>query len=199
MQGSDNEGHGQVFGGGSHRVHTVLAAAGLQALLIGARLFAIHGRDWTTIAEEMGRTPGSVRDHSRTIHQTVGKMSSHATYCTNTGYYGLYVSCFPTHRSAVSPAALGQWTSEEEAKLAELMQSYAGKDVIPWTVIAAGIGTRTPIQCRRKWCVCLYLGLPCAGAQTYESVVSLACASLDVPFRQIMFLAALVWLCLTPL
>ena len=46
---------------------------------------------------------------------------------------------------------IGDWTEEEEQKLAELAKEYQGERLMPWSLIAAKIGTRTPLQCRRKW------------------------------------------------
>lgn len=94
----------------------------------------------------MARTPNSVRDHSRTL------------------------KC---QKIAGADVALRAWTADEERLLSKAMRRWEKKVAkrkareethgkneakaemhehdIPWAKIAARVGTRTDIQCRRKW------------------------------------------------
>jgi len=91
------------------------------------RAHAARPSAWTAIARELGRTPGACRDRYRTL--------------------------FGDPTPGVAPAApprTGPWEPDEEARLLAFAGSSATGDVA-FGAAARAVGTRSRLQCSRKW------------------------------------------------
>jgi hypothetical protein len=101
-------------------------------------LFDIHGPNWSAIGAAMGRSSTQVRDHSRTVKYSQGV--EHPFVC---------------HSLIDEDRATGAWTQNEERIFETIMLSHIESKMsdseFPWTQISTQLGTRTPMQCARKW------------------------------------------------
>ena len=44
-----------------------------------------------------------------------------------------------------------EWTTDEDARLVELVVELSGLSKIPWSRLARQLGTRTDSECKRRW------------------------------------------------